>query len=238
MIIKSALDNDQYKFSMMQAILHQHPAAMAEYTFKCRTAGVDFRPYVGDIIKNVNKMCNQVRFTDEDVEYIGDLGFYKLDYLRFLKLFKFNYDYVNIRADDGGDLHVHVAGPWLHTILFEVPVLSIISEVYSTDMSMDYELADKRTLEKAELITLSEIALLFAEFGGRRRHSVRAQDNALCIFRKLCPKNLVGTSNVMMAKKHNVKAIGTMAHEWGQAHQALYRVADSQFMALENWAKE
>lgn len=236
MIIESALDNDQYKFSMMQAILHQHAAATVEYLFKCRTPGVDFRPYVGDIIKNVNKMCNRVRFSDEDVEYIGDLGFYKPDFLRFLKLFKFNYDYVKIRADDDGALHIHIAGPWLHTILFEVPILSIVSEVYSTDMSMDYVSANVRTMEKAEM--LIAIALLVAEFGGRRRHSVMAQDNALAILKQYCPKNLVGTSNVMMSKKHGIKAIGTMAHEWGQAHQALYRVADSQFMMLENWAKE
>jgi nicotinate phosphoribosyltransferase len=238
MIIESALDQDQYKFSMMQAILHQYPATTAEYLFKCRTPGIDFRPYVGDIIKNVNKMCNHVRFSDEDVEYIGDLGFYKPDFLRFLKLFKFNYDYINITADNEGTLHIHITGPWLHTILFEVPILSIVSEVYSTDMSIDYGLADQRTVEKAEMITAAEITFLFAEFGGRRRHSVTAQDNAITLFRQHCPKNLVGTSNVMMAKKHNIKAIGTMAHEWLQAHQALYRVADSQFMALENWAKE
>ena len=238
MIIESALDNDQYKFSMMQAILHQYPATTAEYLFKCRTPGIDFRPYVGDIIKNVNKMCNHVRFSDEDVEYIGDLGFYKPDFLRFLKLFKFNYDYVDITADNDGTLHIHISGPWLHTILFEVPILSIVSEVYSTDMSIDYGLADQRTVEKAEMLTAAEIAFLFAEFGGRRRHSVMAQDNAIALLRQHCPKNLVGTSNVMMAKKHGIKAIGTMAHEWLQAHQALYRVADSQFMALENWAKE
>jgi nicotinate phosphoribosyltransferase len=238
MIIQSALDNDQYKFSMMQAILHQHPAATAEYLFKCRTPGIDFRPYVGDIIKNVNKMCNQVKFSDGDVEYIGDLGFYKPDFLRFLKLFRFNYNYVNITADNEGTLHIHIAGPWLHTILFEVPILSIVSEVYSTDMSMDYALANRRTMDKIEMLTAAEIALLFAEFGGRRRHSVLAQDNSLALFIKYCSKHIVGTSNLMMAKKHNIKAIGTMAHEWLQAHQVLYRVADSQFMALENWAKE
>lgn len=238
MIIESALDNDQYKFSMMQAILHQHSAATAEYLFKCRTPGIDFRPYVGDIIKNVNKMCNHIRFSDEDVEYIGDLGFYKPDFLRILKLFRFNYDYVNITADNDGTLHIHITGPWLHTILFEVPILSIVSEVYSTDMSMDYTLANGRTMDKIDMIKAAEMALLFAEFGGRRRHSVMSQDNAVALFKQYCPENLVGTSNLMMAKKHNIKAIGTMAHEWGQAHQALYRVADSQFMALENWAKE
>jgi nicotinate phosphoribosyltransferase len=232
------LDNDLYKFFMMQAVLHQHPTAMVEYIFKCRNEGIDFRPYVGRIIKNVNKMCNQLRFTDEDVEYLGDMKFFTPDFLRFLKLFKFNYDYIKILADNGGRLHIHIDGPWLHTILFEVPILSIVSEVYSTDMNMDYNLANERTKKKVKSIIDSKSDLLIAEFGGRRRHSVRAQTNALYILKAYCTDNLIGTSNVMMAKEHGLKAIGTMAHEWLQAHQALYRVADSQVMALENWTKE
>ena len=236
MIITSMLDNDLYKFTMMQAVLHQHPSATVEYLFKCRTDNIDFRPYVGDIIKNVNRMCRDLYFTKEDLEYLGDLRFLKPDFIQFLKLFRFDYDYIDIRADDKGTLHIHIQGPWLHTILFEVPVLSIVSEVYSTDMSQDYDLANKRTEAKAEMI--KDTALKCAEFGGRRRHSVKAHDNALRILKDISPNNLVGTSNVMMAKKYDIKTVGTMAHEWLQAHQALYRTADSQFMAFENWAKE
>ncbi|KKK59043.1 hypothetical protein LCGC14_3038330, partial [marine sediment metagenome] len=218
MIITSMLDNDQYKFSMQQAVLHQHPSATVEYLFKCRTDNIDFRPYVGDIIKNVNRMCRDLYFTKEDLEYLGDLRFLKPDFIQFLKLFRFDYDYIDIRADDKGTLHIHIQGPWLHTILFEVPVLSIVSEVYSTDMSQDYDLANKRTIAKAELI--KDTALMFSEFGGRRRHSVQAHHNALEILKKECPNNLIGTSNVMMAKELGLTPIGTMAHEWLQAHQA------------------
>jgi nicotinate phosphoribosyltransferase len=81
-------------------------------------------------------------------------------------------------------------------------------------------------------------ALMFSEFGGRRRHSVQAHRNALEIFKKECPDNLMGTSNVMMGKELDLTVRGTMAHEWLEAHQALYRVEESQFMAFENWAKE
>ena len=236
MIITSMLDNDLYKFTMMQAVLHQHPGASAEYLFKCRTDNIDFRPYVGDIIKNVNRMCRDLRFEKEELEYMGDLRFLKPDFIQFLKLFQFNYDYIDIGADAKGTLHIHISGPWLHTILFEVPVLSIVSEVYSKDMSQNYDLANKRTLNKAKMIR--DTALIFSEFGGRRRHSVQAHHNALEILKKECPNNLVGTSNVMMAKKHNIKAVGTMAHEWLQAHQALYRIEESQSMSFENWSKE
>jgi len=236
MIIESMLDNDAYKFSMMQAVLHQHPDTMAEYMFKCRTNGVDFRPYIGEIIGNVNSMCRELQFMKGDLEYLADWRYMKPDYIQLLKLFRFDRNYINITIVNKYDLDIRIAGPWLHTILFEVPVLSIVSEVYSKDHSKNYEYADTRTLDKANFIKDTDLKV--AEFGGRRRHSVEAHRNALTILKDVCPKNLIGTSNAMFAKELNLTAIGTMAHEWGQAHQALYRVADSQSMALENWAKE
>ena len=238
MIIESALDNDTYKISMLQAIFHQHSGAMVEYQFKCRTSGIDFRPYVGEIIKNVNKMCMNVRFTKEDLEYIGDtMEHITLDFLQFLKQYQYDYEFIHITTDDRGTLHIYIVGPWLYTHLFEVPVLSIVSEVYSRDISDNFEYANMKTMKKADLIKGTGVRI--AEGGGRRRHSVEAHYNALEILKSRCPDNLVGSSNMMMAKKAGIKSMGTMAHEWLQAHQNLgYRVEDSQTMALENWAKE
>lgn len=237
MIIESMLDNDAYKFTMMQAIFHQHSKAVVEYMFKCRTPGIDFRPYIGKIIKNVNSMCRDLQFKKHDLEYLADLRYIKPDFTQLLKLFRFDRDYINISIINKHDLDIHIAGPWLYTEPFEVPVLSIVSEVYSRDMSGNYDYANDRTSTKAELIKDTDLRV--AEFGGRRRHSVQAQYNALMILKKKCPKNLIGTSNVMFAKDLNLTAVGTMAHEWLQAHQSLgYRIEDSQSMALENWAKE
>ena len=238
MIITSALDQDTYKFTQQQAVLHQHPGAMVGYLFKCRTPGIDFRPYFGEIIKNVNRMCNEVVFTKEDLDYLGSLRFLKKDYIDFLRIFRFNYDYLNMTCDNKGRMHIRVEGPWLHTILFEIPILSIVSEVYSREMSLDFKSANTRTLEKMELISINEPKIQFADFGGRRRHSKQAQENAIALAIKSVPKQFVGTSNVMFAKQFGVKAIGTMAHEWLQAHQALYRIAESQVMAFDHWARE
>lgn len=242
MIIQSALDNDLYKFTMMQIILHKFPAATAEYKFKCRNVDIDFRAYAANIIKNINKMCRYVRFTEENIWCLSQIPYFKSDFLEFLKLFKFNYDYIHIVCDNDGTLHIHIKGPWLYTILFEVPILSIISEVYSTDMSMDFKEANRRSTEKfTKLYKFYEETgniIYYSEFGGRRRHSVEAQDNCLNIAKQEAPKSLLGTSNVMMGNNHNIKVMGTMAHEWGQAHQALYRVEDSQHMMMENWAQE
>jgi nicotinate phosphoribosyltransferase len=145
-------------------------------------------------------------------------------------------------CDDKGTLHIRVEGPWLHTILFEVPILSIVSEVYSREMNDNFDLANTRTLEKMELLenffNESQIRVRFADFGGRRRHSKQAQENAISLAIKAAPKSFIGTSNVMFAKQFGIKPIGTMAHEWLQAHQAFYRLADSQSMAFDHWARE
>jgi len=114
MIIQSMLDNDLYKFTKMQAILHQHPSAMAEYTFKCRTSGIDFRPYIGEIIGNVNSMCRDLRFMKEELEYLGDLRYTKPDFIQFLKLFRYDRDYINITIANKYDLDIQIVGPWLH----------------------------------------------------------------------------------------------------------------------------
>ncbi len=52
----------------------------------------------------------------------------KPDFIRFLSLFRFNLRYVHTGIEDG-QLAIRLRGPWLHVILFEVPLLAIVSEV-------------------------------------------------------------------------------------------------------------
>jgi nicotinate phosphoribosyltransferase len=244
MIITSALDQDLYKLTMQQAVLHQFPRAIVEYQFKCRTGSVDFRVYEPWIVKSIKDLCERIKFTDYDIEYLRDtLPFLKNDYLEFLKDFRFQSQYIIVYTNSEKELVVKVEGPWLQTILFEMPILQIISELYSRSMSVDYVEANSRTLVKADfLANKAKKKLLFSEFGGRRRHSVEAQRNALGIFKKVCPNSLVGTSNLMFAREFGIKAVGTMAHEWLQAHQAIYDIPggleQSQYFALHNWLKE
>jgi len=247
MIIHSPLDNDLYKFTMMQAVLHQFPGAEVEYRFKCRTEGVDLRPYFEKIVGAVNTMCSELRFTYEELDYLSSLRFIKPDFVQFLKLFRFEREYVWLGANNKGELNIHIKGPWLHTILFEVPMLAIVSEIYSKSqevarLSESYHEGMNRLTDKIKLVRENagwqKFPFLFADFGTRRRRSFEWQLSVLQNLKASIPFNLVGTSNVLLAKEMGLTPIGTMAHEWIQAHQALYRVADSQFMAFENWAKE
>src|SRR5258708_12458413 len=106
MIIQSLLDTDLYKFTMMQVVLHHFPGAQVEYKFKCRTEGVDFRPYLDEIREEVAALP-AVRFRDEELRYLRGLRFMKSDFVDFLPLFHFNDNYVPIvPAHHPGDLHI------------------------------------------------------------------------------------------------------------------------------------
>jgi len=243
MIIQSMLDNDLYKFTMMQAVLHQFPGAEVEYRFKCRTEGVDFRPYEDKIAREIYTMEKLPDLSHGELDYLGGLRFFKKDFIHFLKMFRFDpREYIWVVANNKGELNIHIKGPWLQTILFEVPILAIVSEVYSHEQKPNYSTAIDRMNEKIKLVQANagwqQWPFLFAEFGTRRRHDLDWQIDLLQNLKANLPFNLVGTSNVLLAKEMDLTPIGTMAHEWIQAHQALYRVADSQFMAFENWAKE
>ena len=176
MIIESLLDTDLYKFTMMQVVLHHFPGAQVEYRFKCRNPGVALAPYVNEIRTEVTHLCS-LRFTEEELGYLRSLRFIKSDFVDFLGLFQMNEKYVTVMASDPvpGEIEIVVRGPWLHTILFEIPVLAIVNEVYfrNTVSAPDYAEGRKRLLQKIRLIRLdSSLAdRRVAAYGTRRRIS-------------------------------------------------------------------
>lgn len=238
-IIHSLLDNDFYKFTMMQAVLHQYPAAMVEYRFTCRIKGVDLRPFAQEIGEQIKHLCT-LKFSDDECNYLRNIRFFKPDFIDFLKLFKLNEQYVNVVCDEV--LDIVIRGPWLHTILFEVPVLAIVSEVYyRATAEPNYQEGHLRLAEKIKLVRnqLPSSQFRFSEFGTRRRFSYEWQEEVIRILQQEIPENLLGASNVYFAKQFNIRPQGTMAHEFVQAHQALgSRLIDSQKVAFESWARE
>jgi len=248
-----ALDNDLYKFTMQQAVLHNYPDVNVVYKFRIRNADkkilYDDPLSVNDIFKKVfakglnekiDAFC-ETKFDREELSYLRTIPFIKSDYVDFLEDFTFKRRYIRI----GPDLTITIRGPWLQTILFEVPLLSILSELYCDEILSCRTKCLRETLKSPQYIYPNEFMnkekmddFRFSDFGTRRRSSHDFHSEIIRYFKMNAGKHFVGTSNVHFAKKYKVKAIGTMAHEWLQAHQALTRVSDSQKKALEVWAKE
>ena len=234
----TALDNDLYKFTMQQAVLHNYPDAWVKLRYQCRNpqelSNVDIGMFNSRVIDKIGKFC-ETRFQTDELHYLSNIDFMKPDYVDFLEDFTFKRRYIDIKNRAQG-LSIDIEGPWVQTILFEVPILAIISETFAemrTESFRGMMFGLNQIDEQLPFINYH-----FADFGTRRRFSKAYHYLVLEKLLKLVPKNLVGTSNVELAKKFGIKPIGTMAHEWLQAHQALARVVDSQKAALDVWAHE
>ncbi|OYQ40154.1 nicotinate phosphoribosyltransferase [Rhodoferax sp. TH121] len=253
MIIASLLDTDLYKFTMMQVVLHQFPGAQVEYRFKCRNPGVNLAVHADEIRQEIRALCN-LRFQDDELAYLRSLRFIKSDFVDFLGLFKLNEKYITVTALPTGELEIVIEGPWLHTILFEIPVLAIVNEVYFRNTQPKPDLDEGRRRLDIKIAELREAGLgdlKIADYGTRRRFSRAWHEEVLRVLAaKLgtvrspgqtgaAPGQLAGTSNVLQAMRMGLLPLGTMAHEYLQASQALGpRLRDSQIFAFESWARE
>ena len=262
MIITSLLDTDLYKFTMMQAVLHQFPGAQVEYKFRCRNPGIDpatgrasraLGAHVNEIRDEIRSLCS-LHFQDAELNYLHSLRFIKSDFIDFLGLFKLNEKYISVTARPSGEIDISIRGPWLHTILFEIPVLAIVNEVYFRNTHKLPDLMEGRRRLDVKIGQLRDAGLgelKIADYGTRRRFSQAWHEEVLRVLASRLgtaqsPGNaagvsgqLAGTSNVLFAMKLGLTPLGTMAHEYLQACQALGpRLRDSQIYAFESWAKE
>ncbi len=241
MIIASLLDTDLYKFTMMQVVLHQFPGAQVEYRFKCRTPGVQLAPYADEIRAEIGALC-RLYFQEDELSYLRSMRFIKSDFVDFLGLFRLNEKYIQVLPQADGGLEITIQGPWLHTILFEIPVLAIVNEVYfrNTQKLPDFAQGRVRLDTKiAQLRAAGLSELRIADYGTRRRFSKAWHEEVLRVLVSRLGVQLAGTSNVLFAWKLGLTPLGTMAHEYLQACQALGpRLRDSQVFAFESWARE
>lgn len=239
MIIKSLLDTDFYKFTMQQVAFSYYPKAEASFKFICRNKGVDLSPYVNEISTEIDHLC-QLKFKPDEIEFLKNQGLFSSDYLEFLKTFQLNRHNIKVGQDSLGKLSITANGPWHQSIMFEVFVLSIVNEVYfrNTQPNANYNLARTKLMEKIELIKNTSSDFKLADFGTRRRFSGHWQGQVVQALKEELPNNFVGSSSVYWAYLLGVKPIGTMAHEYFQAHQVLASsLLTSQKEALQVWLK-
>lgn len=247
-IINSLLETDMYKFSMGQTIFHQFTSYKTTWTFKCRNKDVHFTDEMVEEIKEQVQAFCQLRFTEEELEYLDNITWIKGTYVDFLRLWQPRYEEFTITTDAPCGLAIDAAGTWLNTSMYEIPVLAIVNEVYFR-MAYDYDVLLKqfkrRLDEKVRLLEEDTYRLSdFSEFGLRRRLSAEAQEMAVKAIAEVeLPEDshFIGTSNVYLAKKFNLKPVGTMAHEWimctGQGNHK-HNPAYSNWYALDAWVKE
>jgi len=234
--LTSLLDNDFYKFTMQCAVVSLFADVKAKYKFINR-GDHRYPPGFGAALRKSVDAMAELRLLSEEKEYLRKTCPYLSPaYVDFLAGYKYHPEEVHIHQK-GDQLEVTVEGYWFRTILWEVPLLSLISELFYITTGQtridDHEI-EKRTAEKIRLF--NKLGVTVAEFGTRRRHSFEVHQLIAATLKKFHGNSYIGTSNVHLARITGVKPIGTHAHEWFMFHGAYYGFKMAGGLGLENWA--
>ncbi|AVT01711.1 nicotinate phosphoribosyltransferase [Paracidovorax avenae] len=246
-IIQSLLDTDLYKFTMWQALLHSHPQTQAEYRFVCRNApAFPLAELLPQVNAELDALC-ALRFSPDELAYLGGLRYIKSDFVDFLRIFQFQRAFIEARAE-GEHLSIVARGPQVHVMGFEIFVLAIVNELYFRRLGGGTDvLQEGRRRLAAKIARVQALAaeaprthpFEMFDFGLRRRYSADWQREVVQTFATQTPQWFKGTSNVLLARDLQLVPIGTMAHEYLQSYQALgVRLRDFQKAALEDWVQE
>ncbi|WP_180103557.1 nicotinate phosphoribosyltransferase [Acinetobacter sp. YH12134] len=249
-IIHSLLDTDLYKFTMLQVVLHKFPQTHSVYHFRCRNLEDTVYP-LADILDDLNAQLDhlcRLKFSEDELQYLRSLRFIKSDFVDYLELFQLKRRFIRAGIDSEGRLDIVIEGPMVQAMMFEIFVLAIVNELYFSRIRSDEVLAEGERRLQAKVALVQQYAaeqnpedppFLVSDFGTRRRYSFAWQKHVVQQINAAAPGVFRGTSNVLLAKQLGITPIGTMAHEFLQAFQALdVRLRDFQKAALETWVQE
>lgn len=234
--LHSILDNDFYKFTMQYAVVKLFPKAQARYQFINRGQH-QYPEGFGDKLREaINEMATLQLSPEEKTFFSEKCPYIDPTYFDFLQGYRYNPAEVSV-LQNGPELSVTIEGYWYRTILWEVPIMSLICELY-------YELTGVQRLPDAEVAHIVEqkmnrydqLQITIADFGTRRRHSYQVHDLVIKTLKNHPSKTFIGTSNVHLAMKYNTVPIGTHAHEWFMFHAAKYGYKMTNLLGLEHWA--
>ena len=242
-IVTHFTDNDLYTFTCQYYILEKYPRAEVEYTFFDRN-GTCYPKGFDKLLREQLDHMAEVVFTQEEADYMRDACYFlPLWYFTFLKGYRFNPKEVSVAQDEEGHLEITVRGKWFSTIMWEMPILSTISELMH-ELQGDFEKYDpvlerRRAVEKSERIFGN--GLTFGDMGTRRRFSFAHQDMVIGVMKEVYdsrewPGIFTGTSNVWLAMKHGTKCLGTMSHQLISFEEIVSGVFECNFNVMRKFS--
>jgi nicotinate phosphoribosyltransferase len=239
-IINSILDTDLYKISLQSFVLQLYPEAQAHYKFINRRKTNKFTPLFYEALQKEIQSMASLKITEEELEFLRlRCPYLSVLYLEYLRNYRFNPQEVYSGLSPHGDLMIDIVGPWHSAVMWEVPLMAIISELYFqiVDEYWEHDLELQRNKAYEKIMKLSGSSCYFADFGTRRRRSFAAQQKVLEGFMDYGRSTFVGTSNVYFAKTFNIKPIGTYPHELIQSSSILESLQHADYYAMHNWTR-
>lgn len=241
-LITHFTDDDLYKFTMCCAVIENFPRARVKYEFIDRNNTIYPPGFASALIEQV-EMLEDLAITEEEVAFLRRRCSYIPSWFcTYLRGFRYRREWVDISQDASGHLAMKFEGLWADTILLEVKMLAIISELYfimtGQALSVDYDEFYARSYAKGE--RLLGAGCVYSDLGTRRRLSMQAEDTLVkamtdCARSREWPGAFAGTSNVYLAMKYDVTPIGTMAHEFVCAIAAMYGPLMANHIAMNLW---
>jgi len=247
-IITHLTDCDLYKFTMQQAVFRLFGTTRVKYEFLWRNIdkmhlNISIKDFTARVKEQIESLC-ELAFTNEELSYLASKPFFKSDYIEYLENFHLNKKGISI-TNNNDILGITIEGTWVSKILYEIYVLSIVSELYTKHCGIQeaiwIQTGRKKLEEKLQWLNNalhSDEFFNYGDFGTRRRASKSWHEETIItqLSSEYGKNRMIGTSNVYFAMKYNIPALGTQAHEWYMVLQQLFRIIDSQSIALQKWA--
>ncbi len=251
-IINHFTDNDAYTFSCQYYVLQTYPRAEVEYTFFDRNK-TRYPKGFGELVKEQLGLMPHVMITSEEIAFMKRKMYYLPEwYFTFLRGYRFNPHEVSVSQDEEGHLDISVRGKWYSTIMWEMPILSIVSELMHTLRGeierYDPKNEQERAAQKAKEILCNGIVL--GDMGTRRRLSFNHHDMVIRTMKEVYEQEgydedgvhypwtgrFTGTSNVYFAMKYGLTPIGTMSHQLIEFEENVSGVFECNFNVMRKFS--
>lgn len=232
----SILDTDSYTMSVQNAILDNFPDAIAEYHYINRGTHKVNRKVYEELKYYIENNFSAMTLNNKEYNFLkAKCPYFKSWYLDYLKNYRFDPKEVKMTFDDEKGLDIKIIGPWHRTVMWEVPLLATISELFYRHVDKNWSHDGQVDLINGKGVILSHHDCKVADMSTRRRRSFNIQDMVVAELKK--HSCFVGTSNPLFAMRYDVKPIGTMSHQLIAAQQALRGIRHCNKYAMEMWTK-
>lgn len=207
----------------MHAAAHKHFRDVpVVYAYTNRTPKMQLNSDAVLWIMRQVALLGELRFSKDEITYLQkELPQLPQEYLGYLADFTLDPSTQVIFEGSPTDFGIRITGSWALTILYEIPILAIVSEAYFRFVDTDWSLDGQSTLARKKCLQLFANGCSFMEFGTRRRRSLETQEIVVRALKECIDsaspedgKRCLGTSNVMLARQYGMRPMGTVAHEW------------------------
>ena len=253
-IVRSLIDTDFYKLLMCQSIFRNQPDTNVEFSLINRSKSIRLAELIDegelreqlDYIRGLRLSRGESTWLRGNTFY-GKRQMFRPDFMEWFENLQLPPYHLEKRD---GQYELTFTGKWPEVMLWEIPALTVLMELRSRavlgrmkrfELQVLYARGMTKLWEKIERLKQLD-GLKIADFGTRRRHSFLWQDWAVQAMIEGLGDAFTGTSNCLIAMRHDIEAIGTNAHELPMVYAALAesdeRLAQAPYQVMADWHEE